>query len=126
MSRLHGRTRTESTYAEERQGGSGQEEGKRRRRKTGRGWEREDPLALAGCSPVGIRCISWLHLVDENIMPIACAAPGVYCVSTRNLFGREQPRAGLPLAIPFCIREIRKTEIRDSCYERIRGRIARK
>jgi len=29
--------------------------------------EKEDPLALAGCSPVGIRCISRLHLVGENI-----------------------------------------------------------
>lgn len=36
--------------------------------------EEEDQLALAGCSPVGISCISRLHLVCENIMPIACAS----------------------------------------------------
>lgn len=74
-------------YAEVRQGGSGQEEGKRRRRWR-RARKREDQLALAGCSPVGIRCISCLHLADENIMPIACVARGLQCKRAEFIWRR--------------------------------------
>lgn len=74
-------------YAEVRQGGSGQEEGKRRRRWR-RARKREDQLALAGCSPVGIRCISCLHLADENIMPIACVARGLQCKRAEFIWTR--------------------------------------
>lgn len=65
MSRLHGRTRIESTIRRRET---------RRKRSGGReaavaatAAEKEDLLALAGCSPEGIRCISRLHLVGENI-----------------------------------------------------------
>lgn len=63
----------------------------------GRAREREDPLALAGCSSVGIRCISWLHLVDENIMPIVRAARGLLCkhvefIRTRTVVNEITPR----------------------------------
>lgn len=77
-------------YVEERQGGSVEgrvavveevkkEEERRKSRRRGGGQEEEeeeeeDQLALGGCSPVGISCISRLHLVGENIMPIACAS----------------------------------------------------
>lgn len=74
-------------YAEVRRGGSGQEEGKRRRRWR-RARKREDQLALAGCSPVGIRCISCLHLADENIMPIACVARGLQCKRAEFIWTR--------------------------------------
>lgn len=48
----------------------------------------------------------------KYIMPIAYTPPlpGVYWVSTRNLFGWEQLRARLPpFATLFCIRETRKS-----------------